>query len=112
MCVSFFSRGGGVDLPTMHHRSHDHHPGGLPTGKRVCFHEATSGGSASRGVCLQEGGLPKGGSASKSGWADPPPQIRKASSTHPTGMLSCLANNNQSVTIRLSENSEFKFSLL
>ena len=53
-----------------------------------------TGGSASRGVylgfCIQWGsawGVCIQGVCQV--WAEPPPRTRKASSTHPTGMLSC-----------------------
>ena len=60
-CVSFCLQVGGW-LPSMHHRSHDQHPGRwLPSMHHRSHEQQPVGMSASRGVCLQ------GGS-----WADPP----------------------------------------
>ena len=49
LCVILFPVGRGW-LPSMHHGSHDQHPGG------VCF----QAGSGSRGVCLQAGSGSRG----------------------------------------------------
>ena len=89
----------------MHHRSHDQ-PGGVSASKE-CLPPGV-GGSASRGVCIRgrsacRGGadrvLPRGGvylqgdlhlGGLSPGLGVCPTGTRKAGSTHPTGMLSCL----------------------
>ena len=66
-------------LPSMHHRSHDQHPGGvLPTEEWSVY---------KGGFCLR-GGLPtsRGGGV---GQIPPSPRTRKVGGTYPTGMLSC-----------------------
>ena len=68
-------------LPSMHHRSHDQHPGGvLPTEEWSVY---------KGGFCLR-GGLPtsRGGEGGV-GQIPPPPRTRKVGGTYPTGMLSC-----------------------
>ena len=80
---------------------------GLPTVGSASRVGLTTGRSASRGVCIGEGGsLPTGvgglylgGSASRVGFGQTPPPFRytwdttgydqEAGGTHPTGMISC-----------------------
>ena len=77
----------------MYHRSHDQHGGCLPPGVGSASEEGLppgegqgefclGGGSTSRGD-LHLGGLSPGVGVCSTG-------TRKACSTHPTGMLSCL----------------------
>ena len=81
-------------LPSMHHRCHDQHRGGMVgfpayiTGHMTSIQGAglPTGGSASRGICPQ-GGLPTGGLGRL-----PYPRTRKADGTHPIGMLSCFCS--------------------
>ena len=68
--------------PSMHHRSHDQHPGEV---YGFCIQEFCI-----LGVCIWRS-LPTG-MQTPGDWADPldadPPGTRKAGSIHPTGMLS------------------------
>ena len=66
-------------------------PGGLRLGRSTSKGALHPEGSASRGWSASGGRVhPSGASAYRGNWVDPPPQIRKASGTHPTEMLSCL----------------------
>ena len=70
-------------LSSMHHRSHDQHPGG-----GVGFPAYITGHMASiQGVGLHSGGSVSGGSTYR-GVGQTPPQTRNVGCTHPTGMLS------------------------
>ena len=72
-------------LSSMYHRSHDQHRGRGSVSRRGLH----PGGSAYREVCIQgvclQGDLYRGGVG-----LIPPAGTRKAGSTHPTGMLSCM----------------------
>ena len=83
-------------LPSMHHRSHDQHPGGwLPSMHHRSHDQA---GSASRG----EGA----GSASRGRGVGqtPPCQNMKAGGTHSTAMLPCRTNARNEVCTRIGTN--------